>query len=45
MIEENIRSYTTSFFNETDISLDDFIKHYNNNAKEYHIIPLDVKIT
>ena len=42
-MEENIRSYTAIFFDETDIFPDDFIKHCKNNANEAHNIPIDIK--
>ena len=42
-MEDYLRSYTTIFFDETDIFPDDFIKHCKNNANEAHNIPLEVK--
>ena len=42
-MEENLRSYATRFFDDTEIFLDDFIKHCNNNVNEAHNIPMDVK--
>ena len=39
-IYEVIQQY---IFDETDIFLDDFIKHCKNNANEAHNIPLEVK--
>ena len=42
-MENNIRIYTTIFFDETDIFPGDFIKHCNNNANEDHNITIDVK--
>ena len=42
-MEDNLRSYTTICFDETDIFLDDFIKNCKNNANEAHNIPLEAK--
>ena len=44
-MEDYLRSYTTIFFDETDIFPDDFIKHCKNNANEAYNITLGVKIT
>ena len=42
-MEDHLQSYTTRFFDETDIFLDDFIKHCKNNANEAINIPIEVK--
>ena len=42
-MEDYLRSYTTLFFDETEIFPDDSIKHCKNNANEAHNIPLEVK--
>ena len=42
-MEDNLRSYKTRFYYETDIFTDDFIKHCKNNANESHKKPIEVK--
>ena len=42
-MEDNIQSYTTFVFDETDIFPDDFMKHCKNNSNEAHNIPIEVK--
>ena len=42
-MQDYLKRYTTRFFDETDISPDDYIKHCKNNANEAHNIPLEVK--
>ena len=44
-MEGYLQSYTTVFFKETDIFLDDFIKKCKDNANEAQFEPLEVKIT
>ena len=43
MMEDNLQSYTTRFFDETDIFQGDFIKHCKNNTNEDCNIPIEVK--
>ena len=42
-MEENLRSYKTIFFDETEIFPVDFIKNCDNNANEANNIPTEVK--
>ena len=42
-MEDNLRSYTTQFFDETDIYPDDFIKHCKNNTNDANNISMEVK--
>ena len=42
-MEDNLRSYTTRFFYETNIFPDDFIKNHKNNANETNNIPIEEK--
>ena len=43
MMKDYLQSYRTIFFDETDIFMDDFIKHCKNNTNEDHNIPLEVE--
>ena len=43
-MEENVRSYITTCFDETDIFPDNILKHCKNNVNEAHNIPIEVKI-
>ena len=42
-MDDYLLSYTTSFFKETDIFLDNFIKKWKNNANEARFLPLEVR--
>ena len=42
-MEDNLRSYGTMFFNESDIFTDYFMKKYKDNANEAINIPIEVK--
>ena len=44
-MEDNLQSYRTRFFNESDIFPDDFMKKIKDNTNEAINIPIKVTIT